>query len=620
MKRIDSAVNKRPIFELKELLFQGSWDTVALKDESYEKLTEILSKRPIHNRKICLISPPQFIPEAANITTALNKRYQDYPPLGLLSLSSAVRHFLPLWNVEMIDLNLETIKRTALNQEHDYEKILELIPDDCDVYGVSGMFEASQAQTVRCMEYLVNRGKFVISGGVQNTVVYKDLLKRGYCDIVIKKEGETQLIKLLTSWEDINKNGAREASAKPIFNLAFNWNKEIVEFEDKFENPVSLDIRKEYGRLDLDSYNTFGAPTIWCRIGARGKKWATTWINRGCRGHCTFCQVSDFLGQGVRSRAADDIVDEIMYFYHELGVRHIEFVDDDFLGNRAHAEELLQRIKDLKIDLTFSIGSGMLAIKIDEEIAKALADAGCIMTGFGVETGNPERLKTLRKPISLDNVRVSCDIFKKNHRQVWLQANFMLGFPNETYEEMWGTFNFANSLKIDYCQSSILLPIKDTRVYDEFVQMNDDRVIDSFGKETLVAATIGRALQIQGLTFDDFFPRVYDFRTVDMDKVPNQIEIQQFQIYFNVFNNLVGSPNLKPDGMPQKVIDFTDDVLSAYPMCAASWAANSYACKLLGKEEKYEKSLKNCRKALDESRFWAEFFEIYDVKKLMDIS
>ncbi|MCH8218017.1 MAG: VCBS repeat-containing protein [Planctomycetes bacterium] len=145
---------------------------------------------------------------------------------------------------------------------------------------------------------------------------------------------------------------------------------------------LAKDLRKLfslYDMIDLDEYNKYGAPTIWARIAAPGRKWATLLANRGCRGKCTFCQVSYMMGQGVRSRSVSDVIDEILYLYHEQGVRHLEIVDDDFLGNREQTLELLHTWAGLNLDLTYSIGSGVLAIQIDEEIAQAMSDAGCII-------------------------------------------------------------------------------------------------------------------------------------------------------------------------------------------------------------------------------------------------
>ena len=624
MNRVDPNVNGLSAERLRDLAFHGSWVPVPPQEDDimkYHKLVSLLEKRRVKNRKICLISAPQLKPEAASLKTSVNKRYQIYPHHGFLTLASAVRTFTPSWKVDIVDLHLETIRRTVERKAHDYDTILGLIPEDCDIYGVTMMFEANEVETLRCMKYLADKGLFVISGGVHATVNSDSLLKNGYCDIVIKKEGETQLCKLINLWEEAQAGKSSGAAEFQIlYNMAFRFGDEIINFEDRYEDPVSLDIREDYSLIDLDEYNKYASPNIWTRIEVPKKKWATLVTNRGCRGKYVFCQVTDIMNKGVRSRSVDDIIDEILFLYRERGVRHIEIIDDDFLANHERTLELFRRWAELKLDITFSTGAGVLVISIDEEMAAAMARAGCIMTGFGIETGNEARLKTLRKPVTFDKVREACGIFKKNHRRIWLQANFILGFPNETFEELFDTFNFAKSLAIDYCQSAILTPIIGTPVYERFVDIKDKRVINSFGREKVAMHTPGRGLAAQGKTFDDFYEEVYDFRLSDPKAKPGPLEVQQFQIYFNSFINLIGSVNLLPGGMPEKIKGFTDDVLKAYPMDAVSWGVNARASRLLGDEAQYDRSVENYRKAVKNSKFWSSFFEIYDVPKHIGIA
>ena len=624
MKRLDPSVNNLSVIDLEENLFQGTWQPLDLdkiledKNQHYEyhKLVALLQEFPIGKRKVCLVNPFQIKPDLADLTTIKNKRYQDFPPIGLMYLSSAIRSFAPSWDVDIVDLHLETLKRTLNGEAHDFESIMQSIADDYDLYGVSMMFEAWEPMVVRVLEYLQNRGNLMIVGGVHGSVTYGNLLGLDLCDIVIKKEGEPQLVKLLNMWENVHSADFQlNGKYQEINNLSFKYQEEVVSFQDKFENPVALDLRKEWELIDLDSYNKHGAPNIWARIQKPIRKWSIMIASRGCRGKCTFCQVSQIMGMGVRTRSASDIVDEILFLYHNQDVRHIEFVDDDLLGNKDRTLEWLKLIAKQKLDITFSVGSGVLAIQIDEEVAQALDDANFIMAGFGVETGNEERLKTLKKPTNLKKVADGVEIFTSNHRHIWLQVNFIVGFPSETYRELMDTFNFAKNLEVDFCQSSILRPIISTPIYDELADINDERIerLDKFGSEKKTADTAGKDIVSRGYTFDDMFDEVIDFRTVDLDSIPGPMELQQFQIYFNTSINLIGSVNLKPGGMPEKIMDFTEDVLKAYPMDAVSWAVNAKAASLCGDENRYNFSLKNCKKAVKNSRYWSEYFEVYDV-------
>jgi radical SAM superfamily enzyme YgiQ (UPF0313 family) len=616
MNRCDPAVNGLSLPELKNVFFPASPVFDEDHDVTSRRFREFLADRPLPGRDICFISPPQLKPEAASHNIAKNLRYMSYPPHGFMYLAAAIRAFCPGWNIHYLDLNLETLRKALRDEPATGEELAEMIPLDMDLYCISIMFESCELESIKIMQYLKARNKFVVAGGVQATVDADNLLAHRLCDMVIKKEGETQIAKLLWQWQRAHGLPADEhICGQPVYNASFLHEGEVHSFPDTLENLLCLDIRGEYSEINLDRYQECGAPNIWTRIAAPGKKWATLCANRGCRGHCTFCQVSQIMGQGARSRAVGDIIDEILFLYHRQGVRHLEFFDDDFLANRDRSLEFLNALAALKLDVTFSVGAGVLAITFDEAQAEAAARAGCVMIGFGVETGNERRLKSLRKPVSLAKVSEACGIIKKNHGEIWLQANFIIGFPDETFGELQDTFNYAKELGIDYCQSTILTPILGTSIYEEYRSKGDDRIRKHFGEDVKAMHTPGRALVSRGLTFDDVYGEVYDFRTMPADKVLSSLELQQFQIFFNVFLNLVGSVNLRPGGRPEKVRDFTADVLKAYPMDPVVWGINARASLLLGDERNFQHSAHGYKKALEQSRFWSMFFEVYDLKK-----
>jgi radical SAM superfamily enzyme YgiQ (UPF0313 family) len=585
----------------------------------YLNLSEHLKKFPINKYKICLLNPPQIYPEYIRKDVVKNKFYTTYLPYGLLALSASIGLFNSHWNVIIKDLFLEEIKGTCNNGQVDFDSLLATIPDDCDLYGVSFMFNQTERQVLQITDYLKSKEKFVIAGGVQCTADYVHLLETDSIDIVFKKESETQINRVLNLWEEsIKSYPVPSEKSKGIVNLSFKSGEKIISFEDTYETIISIDIRDEYEKINLDDYNTYGSAGVFSRTAGRGRKFANIMSNRGCRGRCTFCAVRSFMKHGVRSRATQDVIDEILFLYHNKNVRHIEWLDDDFLGNRKRALELFNKLSELNLDLTWSTTHFVLAISIDEEMAQAMVNSGCVMTGFGVETGNEKRLKKLRKPSNHKIIRNAVSIFRTNHPQVVLTSSVIFGFPNETFKELFDTFNFVRDLKLDWCINSMLQPLFGTEIYDEFLNLERDRTVDKFGKGGGTFFTIGRELVSKGYTFDDVFKDIIDFRKVDLNVAASKIEIQQFQIYFNVFVNLLGNVNLTPQGNPEKIRRHTDDILKAYPMDAVAWLVNAKASKMLGLTKQYDNSMKNHEIALKDSSFWTSFFELYDIPNHFD--
>ncbi len=601
-----------PKEEIEELLFGKKNDSLPPDIvHKYEKLSLLLKKFPIKKRKICLIQPPGIYPDYVNRETAKKKRYTIYFPYGLLSLSSAVTLFHSRWEVIIKDLFLDLIKRAVCDEKTDFDSLLRSIPEDCDVYGISYMQYAVERQVLEIADYLRSKGKFVIMGGVQCTNADPvGLLKENAADICFKRESETQLIKLLNIWEETSAGKVKPGKNYNVpVNLVFNVDDEIVSFDETFESIVSLDIRQEYEKIPLDDYHQYGSAGLWARTAGKGSPYANIMSNRGCRGKCEFCSVSYFMKRGVRARAAQDVLDEIEYLYYKKNVRHIEWLDDDLLGNRKRSLELFDRLADLQLDLTWSTNHYVMADSITEELAQVMVNSGCVMIGFGVETGNSKRMESMGKKVSKEIVRNAVNIFRNNHPQVTIATTWMFGFPGETFGELFDSFNFARELKVDWCTNSIVQPLPGTDLYKK---LNPDKGL-SLGKQNKAVYTVGRDAVEKGDTFDDRYKEIIDFRAVDENEIASMHSIQQFQIYFNVFVNLLGSINLTAEGNPEKIKRQTEDILKGYEMDAVAWLVNARANKMLGHKESSDTSMRNFKTALPGSSFWTSFFKLYEI-------
>ncbi len=605
MKRNDPRVYGLEAEVLRAFLSTTSTDCPAA---DLAKLKDLLNRFPIRHRRICLIAPPQLNPNHVSPRMAKLRAYMAYLPYGLLTLSAAIQLYHPEWQVDILDLNIEALRRAHVGDACSREILLQSIPDGYDAYGVTWMFKSVELETLAVLSELKKREALVIAGGVQATAEARILVEKEFADIVCQRESERTLGRLLDLWE------GREID--DLANLMFRSGGEVVELPAVFYIPGSLDIRPEF---DIVDHHTCIPPSIWCRTAGCDRKFANVLSNRGCCGACMFCSVSTFMDRGVRNRHPQDVIDEIVYLYEEKGVRHIEWLDDELLANRDRALALFNGLAALDLDLSWSTFAFVLAISVDEEMADAMARSGCVMTGFGVETGNAERLKASRKPATLDAVTRAAGIFKRNHPQIMLTASFILGFPEETFAELMDTFNFANNLQVDWCIHSILQPLMTTPIYGQFMTLGDERTIDSFGKGRTTAFTVGRDALSKGRTFDDLFDDVIDFRDIELDRVATPLELKQFQIYFNVFVNLVGNVNLTEHGNPEKVLIHSGEVAKAYPMDPVLWGVNARAAAMLGRYEQAEASCREYERALGESWFWRRFFEVYNVAEHLEL-
>jgi hypothetical protein len=93
-----------------------------------------------------------------------------------------------------------------------------------------------------------------------------------------------------------------------------------------------------------------------------------------------------------------------------------------------------------------------------------MREAGCDSVSFGVESGNPEMLKRIRKGITLEMVRRAVDLCRE--AGLICHTSFMVGLPGETAETLRQTREFAGSLGALYGYH-FLAPFPGTTVREE---------------------------------------------------------------------------------------------------------------------------------------------------------
>ena len=188
--------------------------------------------------------------------------------------------------------------------------------------------------------------------------------------------------------------------------------------------------------------------------------------SRGCPNKCIFCQGRRMVGYKVRYRSPGLIVDEIEEIL-SYGFTRINIADDLFTSSKKRVQAFCDELKRRNIKLSWSAFARVNTV--DHDLLSIMRDAGCDAVSFGIESGNTQMLKRVRKGITLDQARNAVQVCKDTGMTAY--ASFMIGLPGESPQTIDETRAFADSLGIDY-GFHLLAPFPGTTIREE--QQNYD--------------------------------------------------------------------------------------------------------------------------------------------------
>ena len=189
--------------------------------------------------------------------------------------------------------------------------------------------------------------------------------------------------------------------------------------------------------------------------------------SRGCPFNCSFCLWTQtlFKPYSYRMLSPVKVVDEMISVKEQFKAKEIYFDDDTFTGSKDHVLQICSEILSRKVKIPWSVmGDAMIT---DEEMLLKMKEAGCIGIKLGLESGVPEILKNINKPLKLSKLEKVIDICVK-HR-IKTHVSVSLGHLGETEETVKQTINYVDNLNSDSIQFSLATPYPGTRFYNELL-------------------------------------------------------------------------------------------------------------------------------------------------------
>lgn len=593
--------------DMSEIKFQN-FDNSAL--DAY--CAQLRETHPANNR-LLLIQIPQVILGSFNREIALSRGYYAFPPTGLQYLFEAIKH--RGLEVRILDLNYELLKRVFEDPDFDHNDWPILLEEEMErfdpgVVGVSCLFDMGIGPMIEVMKRVRSRGRsIVIAGGVIATYECESLLTRSLAHFVVRGEGENKLNYLLDKLEQ------KTPCCKAVPGIWFNDGAlhESCGMPDVVM--VHGNLIDSYALVPIETYKEYGSLNPYSRqTDALGHPFAAIQFSRGCRAECTFCAVRDFMGKGVRCRSVDDVMAEIEFLYHSKGVRHFEWLDDDLLFYRHEIKDLFRRIIDKGLDLRWSANNGLIASSIDEEMLDLIQRSGCVGYKIGIETGNEEMLRKVKKP-GKHSKFLNFSRMLKSYPRPFVGGNFIVGLPDETFGQMMDSFRFAIEMELDWAAFTVCQVIRGASAFSDSGEYFEHQM-KTEGANT--ANFIPVRESATGLVNAD--ARVkhnMDVFLLPPDEVPSGDQVKEIWFAFNIISNYICNKNLRPDGDPRKFIAWVETARRAYPSNPYMLLFMALGNRLLGNDTLAQELLASAKLCADNA-YWRDRFSAFRLDALLN--
>jgi len=352
---------------------------------------------------------------------------------GLCMLSGyAKAHGYP---VSLIDM------RALKSWDHFAERIKSERPD---VVGVT-MMSVDYLPAVKAIEMIkqISPETKVVVGGAHPTLMLHTMTSNPDIDYIVTKEGEISFVTLLRDIE------AGRADKRVIVGEAPDLDALPYADRDLFSNDESP--------LSIDDFST---------------PFVTIIAGRGCLYKCSFCQPAErsIFGKNVRRRSVENVIGELEILRDKYDFKSWMIHDDCITEDTEWVTAFCDAYTKAGFTQPFACQSRSDIICRHEAMVQKMADVGLKLFFIGFESGNQRVLNFLKKGSRVENNYKSAEVCRKYGIKVW--ANYMMGIPTETKEEVMDTVNMVRTIKPDFYSPAFYTPHPGSDLYDYCIEKN----------------------------------------------------------------------------------------------------------------------------------------------------
>ena len=344
---------------------------------------------------------------------------------------------------------------------------------EADLIGVTGYIVHKERMLEIVAEFR-KRGRFVVIGGPYASLCPEDL--RGRCDVLFVDEAEE-------TW--------------PVFLQDFERGTWKSEYRPAEKPDLSISPVPRFDLLHVDRYHAM-----------------TIQFARGCPFQCEFCDIIVVYGRRPRAKRVEQVIAEIEEC-HRLGAKQVFVVDDNFIGNKKLAKELLREIgrwgRENGYPLDFNTEVSLNAAQ-DDELLALLRDANFTTVFVGIESPRVESLLETRKTQNTRGDLVE-SVRRIHAYGIQVQAGMIVGFDADDATIFEEQLRFIQDARIPVSMTGMLQAMPKTPLHDR-VQREGRLIADSTGDQFVFSNILPKQMTRRELYegYRRLIADLYDFR------------------------------------------------------------------------------------------------------------
>lgn len=372
------------------------------------------------------------------------------PPLGLLTVAAMLP---PAWSCRLVDRNVGTLRDADLAW--------------ADMIMTGGMM----AQRADCIEVIRKAkafGRPVVVGGPDVTSSPEAYAE---ADFIVTGEAENVIEELVAAWQAGNRAGTFHA--------------------EKFKIDVTKTPIPRFDLLRRKDYTVISVQ-----------------FSRGCPFKCEFCDIIELYGRVPRTKTNSQMLGELEAI-HSTGYRgHIDFVDDNFIGNKKAVKLFLRDLivwqKAKRYPFSF-LTEASINLADDDELLALMREANFFFVFVGIESPDADTLVAMQK--KQNTRRVLEESIRKIYRAgIFVAAGFIVGFDSEKGSISGAMVDCIEGAALPVCSVGLLFAYPNTQLTRRLT--SEGRLFPSDSTMQFLVLEQNKLQSSLGLNFETKRPRV----------------------------------------------------------------------------------------------------------------